>query len=113
MFPEVVFLAETEDPFRRDPFLFIPDLESLVIFFVNGRIQTVGGKPRDVRQEVPGPVDRFFFEVIAEREIAEHLKERTVAAVLADVVDIAGTDALLAGRDAAARRDLLTGKIRL
>ena len=53
----------------------------------------------------------FSLEIISKGEIAEHLKESTVTRGLADVVDITGTDALLAGRNAAARRDLLSCKI--
>ena len=54
-----------------------------------------------------------MLEVVAEREVAQHLKEGAVAGGLADILDIAGADALLAGGDAASRRDLLTRKIRL
>lgn len=48
-----------------------------------------------------------MLEVVAEREVAEHLKEGAVARGVTDVVDIARADALLAGADAAARRLLL------
>ena len=48
-------------------------------------------------QELPGPVDRFLLEVIAEREVAEHLEERVVIRRDADVADVAGAQALLAG----------------
>ena len=51
-------------------------------------------------QELPGPVDRLALEVVAEAEVAQHLEERLVERRLADVLDVAGADALLAGRGA-------------
>ena len=41
--------------------------------------------------------DGLVLEVIAEGEVAQHLEEGAVAGGLADVLDIAGADALLAG----------------
>ena len=49
-------------------------------------------------QEFPGPVDRVALEIIAEAEIAQHLEKRVVIGRAADVVDIAGAEAFLAGR---------------
>ncbi len=51
-------------------------------------------------QKLPGPVDRFALEVVAEAEVAQHLEERVVIGRAADVVDVAGAQALLAGRGA-------------
>ncbi len=49
--------------------------------------------------EVPGELDGFGFEVVAEGEVAQHFEERVVAAGVADVFQIvmlaAGADALL------------------
>ncbi len=51
--------------------------------------------------QVPGEVDGFGFEVVAEGEVAEHFEERVVAAGVADVFEIvvfaAGADAFLRG----------------
>ncbi len=49
-------------------------------------------------EKFPGPMDRFALEIIAEAEIAQHLEERVVIGGAADVIDIAGAQALLAGR---------------
>ena len=54
-----------------------------------------------------------MLEVIAEGEIAEHLKIGAVTRRLADVLNIARTDAFLAGRDTLAGRRDLAGKILL
>ena len=54
-----------------------------------------------------------MLEVVAEGEVAEHLKIRAVARGLADVLDIAGADALLAGADTVARRLLVALEVGL
>ena len=104
--PEVVLLAKAEDPFRSDADLFVPDLESLVIVHINRGIQAVRIKtdPIGAGKEFPAPVDGFPLEIIAEGEIAQHLKISAVAGSLADVFDIACADALLTGAHTLARR---------
>ena len=54
-----------------------------------------------------------MLEVVAEGEVAEHLKIGAVARGLADILDIAGADALLAGADPVAGRLLLTLEVGL
>ena len=58
----------------------------------------VEAEPLLVGQKLPGPVDRLALEVVAEAEVAQHLEERVVIGRAADVVDVAGAEALLAGR---------------
>ncbi len=65
MFPEVIFLAKTENTFCRDTHLFVPDFKCLVIIFINRRIQTLGIQTDYFCQEFPGPFDCFIFKVIA------------------------------------------------
>ena len=111
--PEVVLLAEAEDAVFRNADILVPDLKCLVVLDIDRRIQTVRRNAHDLGQELPAPGNRFLLEVVAEREVAQHLKIGAVACGLADVLDVAGTDALLAGRDAVTRRLLLSGKERL
>ena len=119
--PEVVLLAELEDAVLGDTDLLVPDAERLV---VGGRglvagenrgIQAVRveADPLGARQEFPRPVDGLGLEIVAEREVAEHFKVRAVARGVADVFNVAGADALLAGGHAVARRLLLAGEERL
>ena len=119
--PEVVLLAELEDAVLGDTDLLVPDAERLV---VGGRglvagenrgIQAVRveADPLGARQEFPRPVDGLGLEIVAEREVAEHFKVRAVARGVADVLDVAGADALLAGGHAVARGLLLAGEERL
>ena len=115
MLPEVVLLAEAEDALGRDADLLVPDFERLVVVNVDGRVQAVGvdADPVRARQELPAPVNGLALEVVAEGEVAQHLEEGAVAGGLANVLDIAGADALLAGGNAVARRLLLAGEERL
>ena len=41
MFPEVIFLSETEDPFRCYSNLFIPDVKRFIVILENRRIQAI------------------------------------------------------------------------
>lgn len=56
-------------------------------------------------QEFEAEADRLFFEIVAERPVAEHFKESQVHGV-ADFVDVAGADALLEVGQAASGRVL-------
>ena len=52
--------------------------------------------------QVPGKLDRTLLEIVAEREIPEHLEEGEMAGGVADIVEIV---VLAAGADAFLRRD--------
>ena len=111
--PEVILLAEAEDPLCRNPDFLIPDVERLVVLQVNGRIQTILVQSHHLGQELPGPVNRLVLEVIAEGEIAQHLKEGAVTGGLSYIFNIACTDTFLTGGHSAAGRNLRAGEIRL
>ena len=57
----------------------------------------IDAQPLLAGEELPGPVDRFALEVVAEAEVAQHLEEGVVVGGAADVVDVAGAEAFLAG----------------
>ena len=84
-----------------------PDIVGLVVVLVDGDIQAVSGDFQFLGQELPSPGNDFLLEVILEAEVAQHLKEAAVAGRDADALNIRGTDALLAGGHAVARRLLL------
>ena len=46
------------------------------------------GRPKSLRHQVPGELDRALLEVVAEREVAEHLEEGVVARRVADIVEV-------------------------
>jgi hypothetical protein len=58
-------------------------------------------RPKSLGDQGPGEIDRLFLEVVAEREIAQHLEEGVVARGVADIVEVvvlaAGADAFLRG----------------
>src|SRR5206468_5648941 len=56
--------------------------------------------------------DRTLLEVLAEREVAEHLEEREVERVEPDLVDIGSSEALLARGGEGSRRSLEAEEIR-
>ena len=104
MLPEIVRLAQPENPVRRNPHLPVPDLKSLFVVLIDGRIQAGLIQSHHLGQEFPAPVNGLPLEVIPKREVAQHLKIGAVAGRLADVLNVTGADALLAGTHPAAGR---------
>jgi len=62
-------------------------------------------------QKFVRPADCFFFKIVAERPVAEHLEKSEVTRI-AYCVDIAGADALLVVSEALARRVRLAKQVR-
>ena len=106
MLPEVILFAEPVDALSRDPDLLVPDIVGLIILQIDRRIQSVRIQSDHFGQEFPRPVQGFSLEIISEGEIAQHLEEGSVTRCLADVLDIACTDALLTGGNTFSRRCL-------
>ena len=71
-----------------------------------------GSKPKPVQRQLPRHLDGLLLEVVADREVAEHLEERQVARGVADVLDVGRAKALLDGRQARVRRLLLAAEVR-
>ena len=115
MFPEVVGFAEPSDALGGDADLLVPELERLVVALVDRRPEQLLRDREPVRrgQELPRPRDRLALEVIAEREVAEHLEKGAVPRRVTHALEVGRADALLAGGHPSSRRFLLTGKILL
>ena len=68
---------------------------------IDGDQQPVDRQPEFLGDQVPGELDRALLEIVAEREVAEHLEEGVVARGVADIVEIvvlaAGAHAFLRG----------------
>ena len=75
--PEVVLLAQAQDPVRRQ--VRLPELERLVVVGEHRRAEAARRKAKIARQELPRIGDRLGLEVVAEGEVAQHLEERVVA----------------------------------
>ena len=113
MLPEVIRLTKAEDAIGGNTDFLVPNVESLIILNVNRGIQTIGIQTHDLGQELPRPSNGLVLKIIAEGEVAQHLEESAVTGSLTHVLDIAGTDALLAGGHTVARRNLSAGEIGL
>ena len=98
--PVIVGQSAPLDPALRNADLVPPDRERLVVPGVDRRPELALSKPEPAvglrpGQQFPGERNRLLLEVIAEREVAEHLEERRVPGGLADLIDVRRPDALL------------------
>mmetsp|Transcript_100547 Transcript_100547/g.259697 ORF Transcript_100547/g.259697 Transcript_100547/m.259697 type:complete len:349 (-) Transcript_100547:51-1097(-) len=104
--PEVVLHIEGQDPRVRQ--VLLPDLLGflihrhvglLLVSTVVRRIQSVRVHVVHLRQQLPRPLDRVLFEVVAEGPVAKHLKEGVMVHILANVLKVVvlatSTNALL------------------
>src|SRR5439155_1020079 len=89
---------------RKEPQLLRPDVERLVVRLVDRRDELRRIEAEPVDEELPAPADRIFLPVIADAEVAEHLPEGLMPAVVADLVDIRRAEDLLDGDDPFGRR---------
>ncbi len=103
--PEVVggvrrafVVADAHDPLWRHPDHVAPQLIGLLVGVVDGDKQAFGGQLPDLGQQLPGPGDRLFFEVVAERPVAQHFEEGVMARGIADRIQVV---VLAAGAQAA------------
>ena len=83
--PEVVgfvtsplVVADADHTLRRQANVLCPDVVSLVIFLVHRGEQSLLGQAVHLREQLPGPLERFAFEVVAKRPVAQHLEEGVV-----------------------------------
>ena len=116
--PEVVGHAPALDPVFRDSHVVVPELGCLIVVVIHRhpepalREAEAAGRFRGGEQ-LPCERDSQLLEVIAEREVPQHLEERPVPGGLAHFLDVGGPHALLrAGRPAEGGR-LLAEEVRL
>ena len=117
--PEVLGPRQEHDPLGRLADLAPVVVRNLVLAEPQLRIagedahpEALGIELQVLEDELPGEVDRAFLEVLAEREVAEHLEEGQVRAVEADLVDVRRPEALLHGREQRRRRRLPAEEVR-
>ena len=106
--PEVVVLAQAGDVVLGNAQR-TPHVVGLVVLGKDGKVQAVERQLELLGDELKGPGASLLLGDAAKGEVAEHLKEGQVTAVLADAIDVVGADALLAGDSA----DLLHGLLAL
>ena len=99
--PEIVRSGDADDPRLRQPGDFRPQGGRLVVLGVDRHQQAIVRKAELSGDQVPGELDRPVLEVVAEREIPEHLEERVMPGGIPDVFQIvvlaAGAHAFLRG----------------
>ena len=108
--PEVVSLTKSYNVLLGHADDVAPDGVCLVVLFVYARPQKVCGDLKHVVQEFPGEGNCLVFKVITKGEVAEHLKVGAVARGVSYALKVGRADALLAGRNAAARGLLFSRK---
>ena len=73
----------------------------LFVFGIDGHEQAIDGKCEFPGNQVPGKLDRAILEIVAKREIAEHLEKGVMASRISDIVEVVmlptGANALLRG----------------
>src|SRR6185436_4080161 len=66
---------------------------------IDGGIETLGRKFPAPNHQLPGPLNRFFLEVISEAPVTQHLEKSVVIGVEPDVFEVvvlaSGADAFL------------------
>ncbi len=109
--PEIIGLVAVDDVDGGvEPGFLEEDFPMVVRFLVElaRLVEARGGKPcvkargrqsPAAHDQLPGPLDRFLFEIIAEAPVAEHLEKGVVIGVEPDVVEVVmlapGADAFL------------------
>ena len=106
--PEVVILAQAGDVVLGNA-QGAPHIVGLVVLGKDGEVQAVERQLELLGNKLKGPSAGLLLGDAAKGEVAEHLEEGQVTAVLADAIDVVGADALLAGDSA----DLLHGLLAL
>ncbi len=100
--PEIVAAGNAQNLLLRQTGNLLPEIEGFVVVDIDGRQQLLGRDAEFLGDQPPGELDGAFLEVIAEREIAEHLKKGVMPRGVADIVEVV---VLAAGAHAFLRRD--------
>ena len=118
--PEVLGARQAPDPIGRDADPKPPVDGHLVLAEAELRVaredrrpETLGGEAEMLENELPCEVDRAVLEVVAEREVAEHLEERAMPGSEPDRVDVGRPKDLLHGRQPWAGRLLEPSEVGL
>ncbi len=117
--PEVLRARQADDPFPRHADR-LPEVDRNLVFTetepgitrVNGHPDPLPGQTEPLADELGRVLDRALLEVLAEREVAEHLEEGQVVAVESDLVDVRRPKAFLRRRRERRGRLLTTEEVR-
>jgi hypothetical protein len=110
--PEVVLLAPADDPLARDPDLVGPHVHGLVVGLEHGDPQPLGVDPVALSDQLVRVLRRARLEVVAEREVPEHLEQGAVPCGPSHQLDVHGSGRLLHRGRAKERRLDLSQEVR-
>src|SRR5690606_33772512 len=111
--PKIVLFSKPDDALRGDARFLPPQPLRLIVLFVDADPEDVLGNLHALGDELPRPGDGFPLEVVAEREVPQHLEKRIVPVSIAYLVDVRRPHAALARRDPRVLGPALTEKVRL
>ena len=86
--PEIIRCRDSDNPVIRQACDFFPQVKRLIIFMIHRNQKPVFRQTVFLCHKVPGELNRTILEVIAEREIAEHLEEGVMSRRIADILQI-------------------------
>ena len=99
--PEIVAGRDADDALVGQARYPLPQVERFVVVVVDGDGQLLSRQAEFAREQIPRILNRVVLEIVAEREVAQHLEERVVARGIADIVEVV---VLAAGAHAFLRR---------
>ena len=99
--PEIVRGGDADDLTSGQAGDLLPQNGRVLILGIDGDGELLLGDAVFLGHQIPGKLDRAILEVIAEREIAEHLEEGVMPGGVADILEVV---MLAAGADAFLRR---------
>ena len=112
--PEIVGCGNTDDAVVRQAGHAAPQSGGILVLGIHGDQQPVARQGKITGQQVPGEFYGVGLEVIAEREIAEHLEKGVMARGVPDIIEVvvlaAGAHAFLGGGGAGVGPAFLTGE---
>ena len=86
--PEIVGAGDADDLLVGQAGDFLPQIVGLVVVDIDRDREPVLRQAEFLGDQVPGELDGAVLEVVAEREIAEHLEEGVVTRGVADIVEV-------------------------
>ena len=112
--PEIVAAGDAQDFAVGQTGDLLPQIEGVVVVDIDGDEELLRRNLVILGDQLPGERDGALLEVVAEREIAQHLEEGVVAGGIADIVEVvvlaAGAHAFLRGDGARIRAFFQAGE---
>jgi hypothetical protein len=86
--PKIVRFVQAQYLIFRNAFLCMPDIPGNIIITEHGHPEPLWVHTEVPCEQFPGKMDRFFLEIIAEREVAQHFKKSMMAERMSHILEI-------------------------